>query len=140
MIDFIMSFIILFVLFSFFDVMQIFDFHKKWIIQEQIVKTFPSWQGTKKPFNWFVGWMIAKCICDVALTFLFVFTLVDRIGMVVMVFAILNYLVILFFQMIVYVVIERIVIAKQQNKKDNSGKADITIDTTTDDAVDSGSN
>ncbi len=120
-----MSFIIIFVFISFLDIVQIFEFHKKWITQEQIVKSFPSWQGTKKPFNWFLGWMIAKCICDVALTFLFVFILVDKIGLVVMVFAILNYLVILFFQMIVYVVIESIVIAKLQNKEKVSKIRDI---------------
>ncbi len=125
MVDFIMSFIIIFVFISFLDIVQIFEFHKKWITQEQIVKSFPSWQGTKKPFNWFLGWMIAKCICDVALTFLFVFILVDKIGLVVMVFAILNYLVILFFQMIVYVVIESIVIAKLQNKEKVSKIRDI---------------
>lgn len=54
------------------EIVTVYGFHKRWIKEGETVQFIPEWKGTKKPFYWFLGWSIAKCVTDVIVIIAFV--------------------------------------------------------------------
>ncbi len=128
-IDFVMPLIIELVLICVIDILFIMFNLKKWLAQERIIKTFPSWKNTKKPFYWFVIWSVVKFVIDLAVILAFIFIFVDKYGLVMIAFGIGVWIVLTICQMGLYLLIENVIVTvfrKKNNKVINNTNSVIT--------------
>lgn len=113
--EYVMSLLIMLVLFFVYDIATVYEFYKRWIKNGETVKFIPEWKGTKKPFHWCLGWSIAKSVTDVIVFIVFVFMVpIDKpTWFILMPFM---WCVTFFFQMIFYVICETIIVKRIRRK------------------------
>ena len=109
------------------DAIIIYQNHKKWLIKGKTVEFFPAWKGTKKPFDWFCGWSIAKCVTDWIMIFAYVLTVITSIGKAAFLALIpVVWTICSFFEMIIYAISETIAVSivRRKNPQPDSEESD----------------
>ena len=115
-VDFVMPLIIELVLICGIDILFIIFNLKKWLGQERIIKSFPTWKGTKKPFYWFVIWSTIKFVIDVTFILVFIFLFVEKYGLVMIAFGFGVWILLTMCQMGIYLLIEKIMVVVKRKK------------------------
>lgn len=93
------------------EAVNVYNLYKAWVKKGGIVDFIPKWKDTKKPFYWFLGWNIAKCVTDVIIIVIFILA-IPMNKSELFVFMVPIWFAAYFFQMIFYVICEAIVIKR----------------------------
>lgn len=117
--EYVMPLLLMLALVFMYEIMTVYGFHKRWIKRGETVEFIPEWEGTKKPFYWFLGWSIAKCVTDVIIIIIFILVIpMNKSGL----FMLMPFIwcAAFFFEMIFYVICETIVIKHIRRKNAQS--------------------
>ena len=127
--DIVMPVLLMLALCVLYNIIFIYNLHKGWIRKGKTVEFFPAWNGTKKPFYWFLGWSIAKCAVDmiIFLVYFFVVKSIGRIGLMMLMPGV--WIVGCFFEMIFYAISETIAVSivRRKNPQPNEGASNTDV-------------
>lgn len=117
--DYVMPLLLALALVCMAETLIVYGFYKQWIKEGKTVEFIPEWKDTKKPFHWFLGWSISKCVTDVIIIIVFVVMVpFDKSTWFILIPFI--WIIASFFEMIFYVICEAIVIKRIRRKNAQS--------------------
>ena len=93
-----------------------YEARKRLVDNGHLIKTFPDWEGTKKPRYWLMGWTVAKYIFDLAWMLAFFFITVEIYGDIMMVFALVSWPFLSLTQLSLYLIVEKIMVVVKRKK------------------------
>ncbi|MDE7164282.1 MAG: hypothetical protein K2O04_02515 [Clostridiales bacterium] len=131
-VDFVMGLLTMLILCGAMEAIIIYQNHKKWIREGKTVEFFPAWKGTNKPFHWFLGWSIAKCISDLFVIFLYAFIIVNIYGVVLLALIPIVWMLFALFQMVIYAISETLAVSivrrKNPQPNEEASNTDVIAD------------
>lgn len=114
----------------------IHSLYKGWIRKGKTIEFFPSWKGSKKPFHWFLGWSVAKCIADGIIFLVYILAIVvytGKAGFIALIPGV--WLVSCFFEMIFYAISETIAVSIVRRKNPQPNSEAINTDVIADNVI-----